>query len=212
MCAAKLHGQGVTKYALKAFLPCEPKLTAEAATKNLTMAVCGHEIRDHTGLVMGSGIGGLVPALVAYGIRIASKVDFSMSGAHPGASNFWLDDIAITFAVIIIATFSAITVPLAETGFGKDIWTVPFPNITKILKLFYAEEVLYITGLGVVKISLLLTYLRFFSSPAFRKAVFVLIALNAIYVVTFGTVIGFQCLPLSYFWYVHESLAIEVSY
>lgn len=172
------------------------------ATKNVTMAVCGHEIRDHTGVAMGSGIGGLVPALVAYGIRIASKVDFSMSGAHPGASNFWLDDVAITFAVMIITTFSAITVPLAESGFGKDIWTIPFPNITRILKLFYAETILYITGLGVVKISLLLTYLRFFSSPTFRKATFVMIALNAIYVVVFASALGLQCLPLSYYWYV----------
>lgn len=171
------------------------------ATKNVTMAVCGQEMRDRTGLAMSSGVGGLVFALVAYTVRIASKVDFSLSNAHPGASNFWLDDFAITLAVIIVTTFSAITVPLANIGFGKDIWTVEFPKITKILKLFFAEEMLYVSGLGIVKISMLLTYLRFFSSPTFRKAVFVLIVLNAIYVVVFMSMVALQCRPLSYTWY-----------
>ncbi|KAL9527433.1 SAT4 family membrane protein [Sphaerulina musiva] len=170
-------------------------------TKNVTMAVCGQEMRDRTGLAMSSGVGGLVFALVAYTVRIASKVDFTLSNAHPGASNFWLDDFAITLAVIIVTTFSAITVPLANIGFGKDIWTVEFPKITKILKLFFAEEMLYVSGLGIVKISMLLTYLRFFSSPTFRKAVFVLIVLNAIYVVVFMSMVALQCRPLSYTWH-----------
>lgn len=170
-------------------------------TKNVTMTVCGQEIRDRTGLAMSSGVGGLVFALVAYTVRIISKIDFSMGDAHPGASNFWLDDFAITVAVMIVTTFSAIAVPLANDGFGKDIWTVQFPKITKILKLFFAEELLYVAGLGTVKISMLLTYLRFFSSPSFRKAAFVLIALNAVYVVVFMSMVAGRCKPISYNWH-----------
>lgn len=49
---------------------------------------------------------------------------------------------------------------MANLGLGKDIWTVPFDNITNILKVYYFDEDLYLTALPMVKISMLLFYLR----------------------------------------------------
>ena len=52
---------------------------------------------------------------------------------------------------------------MANLGLGKDIWTVPFDNITNILRVYYFDEDLYLTALPMVKISILLFYLRIVS-------------------------------------------------
>lgn len=68
------------------------------------------------------------------------------------------------------------------------------------LQLHLIGAVLYVFSLGTIKISLLLTYLRFFDARRFRIAVYTAIAANAGYVIAFVLAIPFLCFPVAHFW------------
>lgn len=89
---------------------------------------------------------------------------------------------------------------VANLGLGKDIWTVPFENITAILKIYYFDEDLYLTCLPLVKISVLFFYLRIFPQDWFRYACFATMAACAGYGIAFLLVSVFQCRPLQFAW------------
>jgi hypothetical protein len=90
---------------------------------------------------------------------------------------------------------------VADAGLGKDIWAVPFHDITRILKIYYFDEDLYLTCLPMVKISILLFYLRIFPAKWFRNAVFVAIGCCAGYAIAFLLVSVFQCRPIDLAWW-----------
>lgn len=77
------------------------------------------------------------------------------------------------------------------------MWTVPFESITKILHIYYFDEMLYLSAIALTKISILLFYLRIFPNPNFRRLVWVAIAYCVGYIL--GTVLAlvFQCQPLN---------------
>jgi hypothetical protein len=89
---------------------------------------------------------------------------------------------------------------VANLGLGKDIWTVPFENITAILKIYYFDEDLYLTALPLVKISILLFYLRIFPQTWFRYACFATMAACVGYGIAFLLVSVFQCQPIDLAW------------
>ncbi|KAJ4299262.1 hypothetical protein N0V90_004506 [Kalmusia sp. IMI 367209] len=101
---------------------------------------------------------------------------------------------------IPVLPLTALSVVLANDGLGRDIWTVPFDNITKILHIYYFDEALYLSSIALTKISILLFYLRIFPNPRFRRLVYVVIAYCVGYVL--GTVLAliFQCKPLNLAW------------
>ena len=89
---------------------------------------------------------------------------------------------------------------MANFGLGKDIWTVPFDKITAILKIYYFDEDLYLTALPLVKISILLFYLRIFPQTWFRYACFATMAACVGYGIAFLLVSVFQCQPIDLAW------------
>jgi hypothetical protein len=89
---------------------------------------------------------------------------------------------------------------VADLGLGQDIWTVPFENITAILKVYYFDEDLYLTCLPLVKISMLLFYLRIFPQRWFRISCFVTMGACASYAIAFLLVSVWQCRPIPYAW------------
>jgi hypothetical protein len=89
---------------------------------------------------------------------------------------------------------------VADLGLGQDIWTVPFENITAILKVYYFDEDLYLTCLPMVKISMLLFYLRIFPQRWFRISCFVTMGACGCYAIAFLLVSVWQCRPISFAW------------
>lgn len=157
-------------------------------------------------------IGGLL-ALLAYILRMMSRLP-------QFGGQFGWDDAVITVAMLeviplsvlsVICTYCNVSVvnepdnktdikPVADLGLGQDIWTVPFENITSILKVYYFDEDLYLTCLPLVKISMLLFYLRIFPQKWFRISCFVTMAACAAYAIAFLLVSVWQCRPISYAW------------
>ncbi|EOD52742.1 cfem domain-containing protein [Neofusicoccum parvum] len=157
-----------------------------------------------------SGIVGGIFALIAYVLRMVSRLP------HFGGTLGW-DDAAMTFVVVLVAPLTCLSVVLANLGLGKDIWTIPFDNITHILyvsipgrtlpdrlahetQIYYFDEDLYLSALPLLKISILLFYLRIFPEKGFRKMVFVTMGLCAGYAIAFVLVSVFQCKPIKYAW------------
>ncbi|KAM3423449.1 hypothetical protein BST61_g880 [Cercospora zeina] len=97
--------------------------------------------------------------------------------------------------------YASLNVEIAIWGFGTDVWTVQFNNLTRILKIFWVRELGYVFVGGLVKVSLLLSYLRFFSAPQFRLGVFITIGLASAYIVAFSLAAALQCSPESYAWH-----------
>jgi hypothetical protein len=55
------------------------------------------------------------------------------------------DDVIITVAWLAVLPLSVLDVFLYKHGLGKDIWRVPFDDITQLLKYFWAGEMPYVS-------------------------------------------------------------------
>jgi hypothetical protein len=62
------------------------------------------------------------------------------------------------------------------------------------------NEMTYVSSIALVKVSILCFYLRVFADKRFRQCVMLLIGLNLVYMVTFVTMVLFQCEPRDYYW------------
>ncbi|CAD0107017.1 unnamed protein product, partial [Aureobasidium uvarum] len=79
---------------------------------------------------------------------------------------------------------------------GKDMWFVSFDHITKILEV----QLLYLTAIGLTKISMLLFYLRIFPDWKLRRAIYGMMGVCLLYIVVFVTVTALQCIPVNQAW------------
>ncbi|CAI7676271.1 unnamed protein product [Penicillium palitans] len=164
------------------------------ATKNVTSSACGVPIRDHTKIVSYAGVGGGIVALIAFILRMLARL--SCCGGIFGA-----DDWTMILTMLFLIPLSALSVVLANAGLGKDMWTLPFDNITHILYVYFWDELLYLSILPLTKISICCFYLRIFPDRKFRTATYVAIALNVSYWIAFILISVFQCRPLPGAWH-----------
>ncbi|CAP98066.1 hypothetical protein EN45_097860 [Penicillium chrysogenum] len=163
-------------------------------TKNVTSTACGAPIRDHTKIVSHAGVAGGIVALVAFILRMLARL--SCCGGISGA-----DDWTMMLTVALLIPLSALSVVLADSGLGKDMWTLPFDNITHILYVYFWDELLYLSILPLTKISICFFYLRIFPDQRFRIATYVAISLNVGYWIAFVLISVFQCRPLPGAWH-----------
>ncbi|ROV92003.1 hypothetical protein VSDG_07639 [Cytospora chrysosperma] len=97
-------------------------------------------------------------------------------------------------AFIVIGNYSAML------GFGRDTWYVNPNDLTFALKLFYISESLYLTLLGLTKVSVIFFYLRIFPNPRFRVFCWVVMCWVLVSTTTFVILQIFQCTPISAIW------------
>ncbi|EME80711.1 uncharacterized protein MYCFIDRAFT_119208, partial [Pseudocercospora fijiensis CIRAD86] len=139
-------------------------------------------------------------ASVAYFMRMLSKMNLPCVRGARVDTNFWWDDLLITIAWLLIIPITVLSTFLNTLAMGRDVWTIPFDNITKALKMYYFDELLYIAALPIIKITILFTYLRIFQTPNFRKLAFGAIGINVVFAITFFGVTVFQCIPVHLAW------------
>lgn len=164
----------------------------EALTARKVLAeLLDEPVRDlsNVGTYVSLVVGGV--ALLAYILRVVSRL--------PWFGAIWgMDDWAITAATIVIIPLTiCASLPL---GLGRDMWLVPFDRITKILEIFYFEEILYLMAISLTKVSILLFYLRIFPDRRLRQAIFVTIGVTVLYMVTFSIASALQCQPVHLAW------------
>ncbi|KAJ5138872.1 uncharacterized protein N7515_003720 [Penicillium bovifimosum] len=163
-------------------------------TKNVTSTACGAPIRNRTKLVSYSGVIGGVLALIAFILRMIARLNV-FGGV------FGMDDWTMLLTMILLIPLSALSVVLADTGLGRDMWTIPFENITHVLYIYFWDELLYLSILPMTKISICCFYLRIFPDKKFRLATYITIGLNVGYLIAFVLISVFQCKPLPGAWH-----------
>lgn len=181
---------------IQLFCTVKESLTA----KNITFLTCG---------VTPTSDGSLIPlysvfiglAAIAVTLRIAARV---LTRAY-----FWWDDLANLFGFIGSALFTAVSIYSIQHGQSTDIWFVSFDNVTLVLKMFFAEMILYTTTRFFVRASIILFYLRIFPPRSDNKLGRILqftMVFNAVYNVSFLFAVIFQCNPISHFWTQWEGM------
>ncbi|KAF2207725.1 hypothetical protein CERZMDRAFT_50520 [Cercospora zeae-maydis SCOH1-5] len=140
-----------------------------------------------------------------------SKVSFPCDRGARIDTDLWWDDAVITVAWVIMIPISVLSGYVAKLGMGRDVWTIHPNNLTQLLKVsvslattqaqvYYFDEMMYVVALPIIKISMLLTYLRIFQAKHFRWMVFGALGLNGAYLITFLLITMLQCRPLNLAW------------
>jgi hypothetical protein len=89
-------------------------------------------------------------------------------------------------------------------GWGIEIWGVPVDNIRGQLQGYYTLELLYVTARWLVRLSVLMFYLRIFQATNIRRIVWVTLVVTIVTTLPFLLVAAFQCTPVSFVWDVIE--------
>ncbi|CZT25708.1 uncharacterized protein RCC_11377 [Ramularia collo-cygni] len=161
--------------------------------------VCQRPVRDRS-VVTGA------TTYTLYGIAAMFTIArfLSRNSLFGGAGYSWDDHTAF----ICFAASTAILgmlVKVQENGFGRDLYTLPDPNILEnFLFWFYCVQPLYIVVTFISKVSMVLLYLR--TWPSTLRSSFGMICWSAIGLLlttfiasVFVTI--FQCTPISYNWH-----------
>ncbi|KAG6359894.1 hypothetical protein INS49_010947 [Diaporthe citri] len=166
----------------------------QLATQKYSKHTCGVEGEDRTALVWIIGIVFGILGFIAFCLRVASRV---FVGTH---ATWGPEDWVMTVAVVLMIPLAVLSVPLANYGLGKDMWEVEPDNITKILYLYFWDELVYLAVLPVTKISILLFYLKIFPKREVKIAIWVLVGFNIAYLIVFEVISIFQCRPIAGAW------------
>jgi hypothetical protein len=164
-----------------------------SATKNVTQTTCGAPVRDKSTeyRVLSITLGSISAAVVV--LRLVSKYMIS--------STLAMDDYFITISLIAGIPSTVLNDRgLANNGLGKDIWAVPFDQITEFVHFFYLMEILYFVHVALLKLSLLFFYLRIFPGARIRQLIWGTIIFDVIFAIAFIFTGIFQCSPIDYYW------------
>ncbi|KAG8168528.1 hypothetical protein KVR01_001277 [Diaporthe batatas] len=94
----------------------------------------------------------------------------------------YADDWAILLALFVgVPGTIVLCVRSVPNGSGKDVWT-------------------YFLNLAALKLTLLLFYLRIFTTPTMKRLLWATVVFDVVYGIVFTLVALVQCRPLSYFW------------
>lgn len=160
---------------------------------NITSTYCGAPVRDQAGSFdTGQIIFGIITGCVAL-----TRLGFKTFVTRSLTADDYVFAALATVAAPSVAFTHYGTVP---NGAGRDIWTLTPQQITDFLFYFYLQTVFYFTNVTLIKLCLLLFYLRIFPSQTVRRLLWGTLAFTAMYGVTFFFLAIFQCTPVRHFW------------
>lgn len=128
---------------------------------------------------------------------VAARATARFVASH---GKFGLDDWFIVAASVLSIGFTILLNMLSYSGLGRDVWTLPFSNITKTLKLFTALEKVYIPTVWITKISILFLYLQLFPGQTLRRQIKVGLCFCAATAICLELACIFKCWPISFSW------------
>ncbi|EOO03146.1 putative cfem domain-containing protein [Phaeoacremonium minimum UCRPA7] len=178
-------------------------------SKNVTATACDAPIRDKSQYCKTVGIAlGVISAVVVV-LRLAFKLFVVKSGLK-------LDDWFILATLVVgIPGTVILVVGTIGNGLGRDIWTLPFHQISVFVKFFFVMEVQYFIDIALLKLSLLFFYLNIFQFSKVRKFLWITIAIVVLWGITFVIVAFVQCSPLSFYWtnwdHAHKGTCLNIN-
>ncbi|KAI1650452.1 uncharacterized protein F4817DRAFT_261547 [Daldinia loculata] len=164
----------------------------QLSTKKFSAETCGIEGEDRRDLIRILAMVFGAIGLLAFILRCTAR----LIGPH----DWGHDDTVMCFVMVLAIGLAGISIPITDNGLGLDMWFVPHDDITEVLRLYFFDELLYITALALTKISILFFYLKVFPKRSFRLCTYALIAINLVYAITYDLLLIFQCNPIKGAW------------
>ncbi|KAH6638431.1 hypothetical protein C7974DRAFT_160532 [Boeremia exigua] len=163
-------------------------------TKNVTATACHAPVRDKS--ESARLLNTILSVIsVACGLtRLTYKAIYSM------AELGWDDYTIILTLFAGVPSVVLIDRASLPAGLGKDTWTLPFATITEFVRVLYVLEILYFFHITLLKLTLLLFFLRIFPRTIIRNLLKGTIVFTILWGLTFVIVAIFQCRPISHYW------------
>ncbi|CAH0042711.1 unnamed protein product [Clonostachys rhizophaga] len=163
----------------------------QLAAKNITSASCGIEPAT-TYAYIPITLTFIALAAVTGGVRLLSRLAFGLK--------LWWDDWMSFTALAACIGYTATMVACKSRGFGMDIWAVSFDEIPFLLRVNYVMNVLYVFTRMLIRISIVLFYMRIFQFDSAKRVM--RIAMAVAIIVSMPAIFGsmFLCTPISYYW------------
>ncbi|KAI0102368.1 hypothetical protein GGR51DRAFT_562541 [Nemania sp. FL0031] len=160
-------------------------------TKNQTSVQCGvHPYVDKR----------FVPVIITFFILAFIAISLRVAARVVSQAKFWYDDYFNSVAFVTVTIYTMTDVALSKQGFGVDLWAVPQENISYILIFLLVGSILYFTSRALIRISILLFYLRIFRAPKAKTVIRLTLLINVLFTFALFFPILFQCSPVNYLW------------
>lgn len=89
---------------------------------------------------------------------------------------------------------------MIEHGLGLQASEVPFESLVMIGKAIFADEIVYVVGLGITKVAVLVMYCRVFPLRSFTIASWIIGSITTLWSLMFIFLCIFQCDPIPRAW------------
>jgi hypothetical protein len=163
-------------------------------TKNITThAVCGAPIHDLGATYDATSITLAVISCTIVVIRLGFKLIATRSLSA---------DDYVVFILMLVGVPSVLITHYGTrpNGVGRDVWTLTPENITDFQYYFFIMAIFYFTQVMLIKLCLLLFYLRIFPSQGVRRLLWATFIFDVVFGVVFFFLAIFQCNPVSFYW------------
>ncbi|KAK7722958.1 hypothetical protein SLS57_004814 [Botryosphaeria dothidea] len=115
-------------------------------------------------------------------------------------SNFGPDDWFIIAAMTFTIVMAAMMMLQVHHGLGKHVWEVSDMEQMDLSKYLYVSVIFYNGAVGLVKISILLQYIRVFATKKMQTACRIVLTLNSMFTIETVIISVFDCTPIPFFW------------
>ncbi|KAF2662118.1 hypothetical protein K491DRAFT_686609 [Lophiostoma macrostomum CBS 122681] len=110
------------------------------------------------------------------------------------------DDFFVALASTLNTAATICVLLSIDYGLGHHFLYIGVENMTTYTKIFYIENALYVTQTSIIKISLLLQYLRIFKAGTMRWICVSLLVIITLWGITYGFMAWIPCFPVHGYW------------
>ncbi|KAH7091693.1 hypothetical protein FB567DRAFT_465162 [Paraphoma chrysanthemicola] len=169
---------------------CTPKQVLTSL--NATASTCGDPVRNKSHYARVFNIVFIVVTMCIVVARYAAQAAYG---------RFHLpSDVNMVFIVALNIALTWVCDHMYRTGLGRDIWTLPFHDITELIKSYWICELLYFTLTWLIRIAFVLFFFQIFVETRFRKILSAVIGVYILAMVSGILTVSFICTPVSYLW------------
>ncbi|KAI9053341.1 hypothetical protein LZ554_002301 [Drepanopeziza brunnea f. sp. 'monogermtubi'] len=165
----------------------------EVASWPFQEALCpGHQVPSRAGYIRNLTLIMALPTAVFVLLRYYSRICI--------VKKFRWDDGIMAIAFIFFVSMAIVIVWGSTVGLGLHEWDANPGNVIVAAKVLYVFGILYIIIQGLIKVSILLFYIRVFPDPWIKALTWGFIAFQIFHGVGFLLATVFQCTPVSLLW------------
>ncbi|KAL7796681.1 putative PTH11-typeG-protein-coupled receptor [Trichoderma ceciliae] len=176
---------------------------------NLTAVGCNQPLRDRsrTYIILSDALG------TTSGVFVLQRLAYKL-WAKLGLGSDDLMALVAIFGGIPSTVINAYGV--TNNGLGRDLWTLTPMQITRFGLFFWVLEIIYFVEVSVLKLALILFYMRIFPGRTVRRILWGTFIGSTLFGIAFVFVAIFQCKPVNFYWHKwdgeHHGTCVNVNF